>query len=117
MQAPQGGFGGKMALTGMWHSRLRLCIADAVGVGTRRGRLQFFDVRSPFAEGHGARSLSTSIRGTTRNSHFERLYANSSLITLPPLAIFIGRLFLLVNDFSSETPSAFSTEAITSSEV
>jgi len=43
--------------------------------------------------------------------------ANSSLITLPELAIFIGRPFLAVNVVSSETPSDLSTLAITSWEV
>ena len=42
---------------------------------------------------------------------------NSSLITLPLLAIFIGRPFLLVNVVSSEMPSALQTVAITSCEV
>ena len=36
-------------------------------------------------------------------------YANRSLITVPPLAIFMGRPFLAVNRVSSETPSDFST--------
>src|SRR5207248_10472168 len=44
-------------------------------------------------------------------------YANSSLITLPLLAIFIGRPLLLVNVVSSEMPRALQTVAMTSCEV
>ena len=44
-------------------------------------------------------------------------YANSSLITLPLLAIFIGRPFLLVNVVSSEMPRALQTVAIRSCDV
>src|SRR5262249_44859913 len=43
--------------------------------------------------------------------------ANSSLITRPLLAIFMGRLFLLVKVVSSEMPSALRTEAIRSSDL
>ena len=43
--------------------------------------------------------------------------ANNSSITLPLLAIFIGRPFLLVKVVSSEMPSALQTVAITSCEV
>ena len=43
--------------------------------------------------------------------------ANSSLITLPELAIFIGRPFLAVKVVSSEIPRALSTLAITSCDV
>ena len=42
--------------------------------------------------------------------------AKSSLMTLPELAIFIGRPFLAVNVVSSETPTALSTLAIKSCE-
>src|SRR5690606_23652424 len=41
-------------------------------------------------------------------------YANSSLITRPLLAIFIGRPLLLVNTVDSEMPSALQMLAITS---
>jgi hypothetical protein len=43
--------------------------------------------------------------------------ANSSLITLPELAIFIGRPFLLVKVVSSEMSRALSTLAIRSCEL
>lgn len=44
-------------------------------------------------------------------------YENSSLITRPPLAIFMGRPLRLVKVVESGIPSAFSTEAITSCEL
>ena len=43
--------------------------------------------------------------------------ANSSPMTLPELAIFIGRPVRLVNVVSSEMPSALQTVAMTSCEV
>jgi len=43
--------------------------------------------------------------------------ANSSLITLPELAIFIGRPFFAVKVVSRETPRDLSTLAITSCDV
>lgn len=44
-------------------------------------------------------------------------YENSSLITRPPLAIFMGRPLRLVKVVESGIPSVFSTEAITSCEL
>lgn len=47
---------------------------------------------------------------------FREAQANNSLITLPALAIFIGRPFLAVNVVSSEMSSDFSTLAMRSCE-
>ncbi len=44
-------------------------------------------------------------------------YANNSRITLPLLAIFIGRPLRLVKVVSKETPKALQTEAMTSCDV
>jgi len=58
-----------------------------------------------------------AIRGPNGLGKPDPNYANSSLITLPLLAIFIGRPLLLVNVVSSEMPSALHTVAMTSCEV
>src|ERR1043165_3509412 len=66
----------------------------------------------------GGRRMDTLSKGTgTRFGPGYRDYANSSLITLPLLAIFIGRPLLLVKGVSSEMPRALQTEAITCCDV
>ncbi len=57
----------------------------------------------------------TSLVHCIGRRQFSRDQANSSRITFPPLAIFIGRPLRLVNVVSSEMPSARQTDAITSS--
>ena len=63
---------------------------------------------------HRSRRVEDTARMPARMPPRRAAQVNNSLITLPELAIFIGRPFLAVNVVSREMPSDLSTLAITS---